>query len=343
MPHDRRARPAQSAMLSGGTMLRVGSLIAMLVIMGITINRYRPRGVIRAVNQPGAAEQAEAAPRPVIAVAPDARPDAKPAKEPVPIERPADELEQFRHDAEAIADRSLTILPVEQKAYFQLIRWVNEEPLAALVAADPPEASFQNFVLRPEKHRAELVQLELLVRRALKVEAPEGNSAGVKTLYELWGWPANAHGRMYTIVTPDLPPGFPIGTEVEETARVFGYFFKLQGYELGSAKPYAAPQVAPLLVGRLQWAPFVSPNAEFEPGMYYALVAMLLLLVAMISFWVWTGRRKPAQLALRNATLPATAGGEDYVDSDRAEEDAYEEAPPADPFRFVQEEDEHGE
>jgi hypothetical protein len=328
-------------MLPGGMTLRVGSLILMLIIMGMTISRFRPRGVIRAVGPVEPAPQAESLPQPVIAVQPAApgAPAAKMAKERVLIERDPEELALFKHDAEAIADRSLTILPVEQRAYWRLIRWVTEEPLSTLVAADPPEVNYQNFVLRPEKHRGELVQMELLVRRALKYEAPEGNSAGVKTLYELWGWPANAHGRMYTVVTTELPPGFPIGTEVEETARVYGYFFKLQAYELGSAKPYAAPQVSPLLVGRIQWAPFVSPNAEIDPSFYVGLAVGGVILAGMIGFWVWTGRRKPAQLAILNAALPATASEEVYADRDNDESHEEDSAP--DPFRWVKEEDGH--
>lgn len=342
MRRDRRARSATPGILPSSTLLRVGSLVAMLLIMGITIQRFRPKGVIRAVGPAEVAPQADAQPQPVIAVQPGVAADKPEKAPPVPIERSEEEMETFRHDAEAIADRSLTILPVEQKAYFQLIRWVSEEPLSTLIAADPPEVNFQNLYLRPEKHRAELVQMELLVRRALKVEAPAGNSAGVKTLYELWGWPADGHGRMYTVVTPELPPGFPIGMEVEETARVYGYFFKLQGYELGGAKPYAPPQFAPLLVGRIKWAPFISPNAEFEPGMYYASIAMVLLLAGIIGYWVWIGRRKPAQLALRNATLPDTVDGDDYVGHGRDGDEADVDAPPADPFHWVNEEDADG-
>jgi len=338
-------------MLSGGTMLRGASLVLMLMIIGMTINRFRPRGVMapppnqQVAGEPraneraadDAAAEAPAAPQPVIAVQPG-RP-AAPAPAPEPIERDPEEQAAFEHDAEAIADKSLTILPVEQKAYWQLIRWVTQEPLATLVAQHPPEVSYQNLVLRPEKHRGELFQMELLVRRALRYDAPEGNSAGIQTMYELWGWPANAHGRMYTVVTTELPPGFPIGAEVEETARIYGYFFKLQGYELGSAKPYAAPQVSPLLVGRVQWTPYVSPNATVGNGFYVALAAAGALMATIIGFWIWSAYHRPATLAMLNATLPASADG-DRFDRQSGQDDDSDEAP-SDPFGWVKDEDGH--
>ena len=119
-----------------------------------------------------------------------------------------------------------------------------EQSLAELKDRDPPEAVFQQLRQHPGKYRGKLLELELSVRRVVTYDVEKENPAGVKRLYELWGWPTAGRGWFYVVVTPDLPPGFPTDIDISQTVRVYGYFFKLQGYQPANAQPNAAPLAA---------------------------------------------------------------------------------------------------
>ena len=87
-----------------------------------------------------------------------------------------------------------------------------------------------------------------------------------KKLYELWGVPTELDGWWYVVVTPELPPGFPVGKNVEVTTTVYGYFFKLQGYQQFDAKPDARPQLAPMIIGRVAPVAVVAAACSVEPA-----------------------------------------------------------------------------
>lgn len=77
----------------------------------------------------------------------------------------------------------------------------------------------------------------------------------------------------------ELPEGVPVGTNVAVKVRVEGYFFKLQGYQPGNAKPNRAPLKAPMLIGRVKQigTPNSSSASAGNDWLYMAAGGFLLL------------------------------------------------------------------
>lgn len=228
------------------------------------------------------------------------------------------EANEFRRQAEAIADWGLAIQGIENPAYFHLLQWINGQSLAELKERDPPEAVFQQLRQRPGKYRGKLLELELSIRRVVTYDIEKENPAGVKRLYELWGWPTAGKGWFYVVVTPELPPGFPTDISVPQTVRAYGYFFKLQGYQPGNAQPNAAPLAAPMIVGRVEWIRLVTPTNPAETALSYVILAVGGVLIAgTILYWIIAARRKKATRESRTGDWPSVAA---HVPDD-AEED----------------------
>src|SRR5207245_747442 len=110
--------------------------------------------------------------------------------------------------------------------------------------------AFNDFVRSPASLRGKLIHLDLHVHRILSYDAEPGNAAGIKTVYEFVGNTDQSQAWLYFAVSGELPPGLPTGLSVDERVSFYGYFFKLQGYHEGGAKPNARPLFGPLLVGR---------------------------------------------------------------------------------------------
>ena len=76
------------------------------------------------------------------------------------------------------------------------------------------------------------------------------------------GFTQEGGSNLYIGVVTDLPEGMPIGTSINEDAKLVGYFFKLQGYiseqqQLDAERTRKRPVTlkAPLILGRLIWIP----------------------------------------------------------------------------------------
>ena len=83
-------------------------------------------------------------------------------------------------------------------------------------------------------------------------------------LWKLLAYRGALAGSVNVVVTPELLPGFPTDVDIAETVRVYGYFFKLQGYQPANPKPNAPPLAAPMIVGRVEWVRFVTPTNPAE-------------------------------------------------------------------------------
>jgi hypothetical protein len=167
-----------------------------------------------------------------------------------PLEREA-ALEEFQ----AVSDRTLGIRPEEMGVYWRMFAWTKSQTFAEMsrrAKSRGRQPTFSDFVMSPDVQRGVLVSLKLNVRRVLEVDAP-ANAYGIEKVYELWGWTEDSQAWLYCMLTAELPPDMPIGMRVEETVRVTGYFFKLQGYLEIGAGPRDKPLAAPLLIGRVDW------------------------------------------------------------------------------------------
>jgi hypothetical protein len=288
-----RLRPTSTAI----PVFRIASLLLMLAVMGLAIYKL---GGWRPVAVPAPAERQD------VQSVEKARATAPKNRKPVADEDPK-EFDEFRADAGSILDKATVIRAFELPAYWRVLNWVQSQSLADLRGRSFPEVPFQELIQHSNKYRGRPVRVELLVRRVLSFEPDRGGKESrPKKLYELWGWPAASDGWLYVVVTPELPPGFPTGKDIEVTTIVYGYFFKLQGYQPADAKPNARPLLAPLILGR------VAPVAAVAgPAPRYALYGVVLLigvviLAVVIAGWIVAARRKPVSRTDESLTWPDT-------------------------------------
>jgi hypothetical protein len=187
-------------------------------------------------------------------------------------------------------DRALQIHPREMPAYYHLLKMAREqvpEELEKVARANP---KFNEFFTAADKHRGELVQLELNVRRIDRHEVTEENVAELKELYEVWGWTSEAKAWLYVGVVPELPAGMKVGLQ-EERVTLVGYFFKLQGYHAGDAKPGTRPMPAPMIIGRVIWRP--PPPPPKEPWwLWLVFVGVVILIAGVFAARILGSRRR---------------------------------------------------
>ncbi len=179
-----------------------------------------------------------------------AGPSAIPAEDPARVDPGASDG-QLTELLSIVNDNTLTIHRREMPAYWHLIRDSQHEEYAALREQARKNPAFSEFYTAASKHRGELVSMDLNVRRIVEYDAiDQNNIAGVKKLYEVWGWTEQSKSWLYVCVTPELPAGLKPGLSVNYRAEFTGYFFKLLAYH--SAKPTASgkPLVAPMMIGR---------------------------------------------------------------------------------------------
>ena len=98
---------------------------------------------------------------------------------------------------------------------------------------------------------------------------------------------------MSVVITPELPPGFPTGASVSQTATFHGYFFKLQGYFEAGAAPRSKPLQAPMFLGKLAWQPQAPSAINVERYFWPAAIGLLFITFAFyrVTTWVQNTRR----------------------------------------------------
>jgi hypothetical protein len=320
-PHHHRARSI--GFVPTAQAMRLVSMLAMLAVIGLTIERTGPwRQKAAAPVPPPAVEQPAVRSTALATLEPATEEDQAAAAS---DDRDADEMAAFRREIETVADGETLVLPVEMPAYWRLLKWVTAQSTAELAARNPRRVTFQELRQYPDKYRGQLVMLELKIVQAFgNDEMAANNPAGVTKLYELWGFPTTGRGWLYDVITPDLPAGFPEGAGIKETVRVYGYFFKLQGYQPQGAKPYARPQIAPLVIGRVESVPRVTTANPAEETLTYIVLAVgCAILACAILYWIVSARRKKSSRALAPADWPTTIS--------RPEQEQFDEPPPREP------------
>ena len=149
-----------------------------------------------------------------------------------------------------VTDNSLRMAKREMPAYWELVRKTTNSSFKELCEEANSSIKFNDLYSGPAKHRGELVTLDIVVRRVTRFEAEPGNSAGVNSVYEIWGSTDQSHAWLYVFITNELPKGFDEETLLRKKTGFAGYFLKLLAYHPGSDPPNAKPLLAPLFVGR---------------------------------------------------------------------------------------------
>lgn len=140
--------------------------------------------------------------------------------------------------------------------------------------------------------RGELVTIDAVVRRAVRVDASQSEvaaDAGVTHYYELEAFTEDSQNLPVVFVVRELPAGFPVGNAIRQPARLAGFFFKQWAYR--TRKPSENDptndrrQFAPLLIGRAP-IPLAVPDASSaRPGLAIGLAATLGLVTIAVALW----------------------------------------------------------
>jgi hypothetical protein len=236
----------------------------------------------------GLPEKVAEAPRP-----PNGRPgDGSPLAPPEltdESQRDADdeELATARVEFSAISDRT-PVTKSEMPAYWRCLTWAGAHDFAELEARARGDVRFSEFWEQPEKHRGRLYRLRLHIKRILQHEVPE-NKAGVKTLYEAWGWTDESLSYPYVVLFAELPPGMPVGGDIRAEGLFVGYFLKQMSY-----RAYDAAMAAPLLLGRMKAVAAPTPPPARGPSAIWfvaAIAGLVAIAIARMWFGGWSVRR----------------------------------------------------
>lgn len=189
-------------------------------------------------------------------------------------------------------DGALKMQKLEMPAYWRMMSVVKNASFSDLLKAADSKVRFNDLYSSPSNQRSKLITLTVNIRKINRYDTEE-NPAGVEELFEVWGWSESSKAWLYVFVTPELPPGLDANTPVNQTAKFAGYFFKLQGYQPGAAKPNAKPLLAPMLIGKFEPAQRIAaqPPAAIE-WIFGAIILIGGLAVILLRIFVF-GAKKP--------------------------------------------------
>ena len=204
---------------------------------------------------------------------------------------------QTRDLLSVVTDNSLRMAKREMPAYWELVRKTANSSFNELYEVSNSRTKFNDFYSEPAKHRGELVTLDIVVRRVTKFDAESGNSAGIKSVYEIWGSTDQSQAWLYVFITNALPEGFDEETLLRKKASFAGYFLKLLAYQPGSASPNAKPLLAPLLVGRFKDIPQATPITKSDPPWWstWEVTSIIVLLTVFFTARVLLGAKQKRQ------------------------------------------------
>ena len=302
------------SMFRGNEVPRLMSMLVMLAVLFMMLQRARDPGMWKWLEgESGGGTSQAAAPQPPPNPQQAGKAPKKEGPPPVatgPTDEDPEEADAIAEEFQALTDGTLEIQVEEMKSYKRVLQWVRHQPYALLEKRARTDLMFNDFYNTPDKHRGQLVALDLNVRRVLKYDL-EG-----QPVYEVWGWTTESKTWLYVAVVIDLPPGMPIGPEVYEKGRLAGYFFKLQAYHEAGAKPHAKPLRAPLFLGRLEWQPTAEPvvqSSDWAWGFGLLGIFAVVIVVRCVLLFVGKTRRRPAA-ATPFVRTPSTQSVGEWLD-----------------------------
>jgi hypothetical protein len=329
--------------------MRIGSMVLLLVVLGLFMARLHDPDTLRVLDRlfdPDAKPAEEAAippapaPAPVAAQAKPAAPKANEktaAKPPEAVEsddgpddgeKPTDldpdQRDEARREFPAITDRTLGIQREEMVPYKRMVRWTLNQTTPQMRERAKKGLDYNDFMQSPGRHRGQLV--ELVLRAKLIRKCPEIEDFPVPPLYEVWGPSADSGSWQYCAVVVNLPEGMPIGRMIDEQVRIVGYFFKVQGYKPGLARPQDPNDLAPMFIGRMVWLKPTEPAAEQGGASWNlaawglgALLAVAGIVVAALGF----GRRRTSAGVNRPPDPHSQSAAEGWLDAMQSGREAH--------------------
>jgi hypothetical protein len=319
--------------------LRLMSMVTMLVVLGLIIAKAADPATwgwladddraaeARKVDEAAAKAAGKAPVKPVTAQKVAAQQERV---TPGPTDEDIEEQDGAAEEFLALTDGGIELNREEMPAYWRLFGWAEHQTSAQMRkrAAEQlqkrasQEIVLNQFIRDPDDHRGQLFSLDLNVRRVLAYDAPP-NKAGVKKVYEIWGWTTESKAWLYCVLTAQLPEGMPTGSDVHERVTFAGYFFKVQGYHAAGAGPNDRPLMAPLFIGRVNWKPSELRAAQAQsdwdwlartfgngprwPWIFAGLVVVFVIL--RLSLWLYGRSRRAAPDPFDQWDSPTAAKG----------------------------------
>ena len=202
-------------------------------------------------------------------------------------------------------------------AYWRCLKWARAQSFAQLDQRAIHGLVYTQLWEQPDKYRGKLIRLRLHLQRILDWEAPE-NSAGVRRVYEAWGWTDESKSFPYVVVLSDVPKGIPLGDNLHEEGLFVGYFLKTMAYTA-----YNRNRSSPLLLGRMEWLPSTAPAHPIvgrRDWVWITAVGIPVVLLIVAGTWYpdaplsvrrsFRPRRRPTRRKWKtgSATRPRTTG-----------------------------------
>jgi hypothetical protein len=212
-----------------------------------------------------------------------------------PIRTPTEDLPFL---LETLTDLDRDLPPA---LYYHFLDKARTAPVEQLIADARRDVTFSHLYRDPredpKKYRGQLVQVEGTVRRALAFDVPP-NAYGLTKRYELWIFTEDSGKFPWVVELSELPPGFPLGSEIQEKVESAGFFLKLWAYRAQDGF-----RSAPLLLGHgLNWRRTELVRARFERQFAWAmglfLSIFLIILIYRLRSW-----RLDDQLLRQNKSL----------------------------------------
>ncbi|HTI49711.1 MAG TPA: hypothetical protein VL475_02125, partial [Planctomycetaceae bacterium] len=190
------------------------SMLIFLVILGLIYARARDPQTWRWLADDRAAgpdlQQMEANANAPAADGPAAADDTV---VPGPTDEDAEEMADATRQFAAISDKA-PLDKSEMPAYWRLMKWARGQSFKDLAARARRDVLYTQLWERPHAYRGKLLKLRLHIKRVVEWDAPE-NVAGVKTVYEAWGWTDESKSYPYVVVFSELPQGMHVGADVQ--------------------------------------------------------------------------------------------------------------------------------
>ena len=301
MRRDRR-RFARGA-FSSGLGFRLPSMVMALLILGLIYSNARDPAMWRWLASDASAADGGTASAQPAAVQPE-----------VIVEGPTDQDEASAAEAaelfQVINDRQ-PLEQLEMPAYWLLLRWARAQSFQQMQARADAKVPYGQLAEQPEKYRGKLIRLRLHVRQIVEYDAPE-NSAGIKKLYECWGWTDQSKTFPVATVCLELPAGWKIGEQgaAREEGVFAGYYFKNMRYTAASDKG----RVSPLFLGRMTGVALPggarsNPTAGTTVWIWLPTIALLVSLGG----WIWFRFARASSAVVRARPAVNEADVEDWL------------------------------
>lgn len=206
-------------------------------------------------------------------------------------------------------------LKVERECFYQLMAALRRADLDALLDATLADYSVEPLFNAPQTIRGKLIALEGRARRAVEVRVADADVRrrfGIDRYYEIALFTRDSQNNPLLFNVVELPPGFPLGDDVNEFVRIPGVFLTGFTYHRDATieerqkgrKP--GMQKAPLLIGK---APVrIDYRAADEDLAWWIGGAILAgaLFVGVSAWWMLTSGHRARRL--RDERNARTAG-----------------------------------